>query len=67
MRSIQINDNLENKISMLKDILQQITGMQFSSDEEFIEFLVDWYLQSFEWHHSHWWGWCCGGGCGCSH
>ena len=68
MKTLQINDNLENKIVMLKDILQQFTGMQFTNDEEFIEFLIDGYLQSFEWaHHDHWgWG-CCGWGCGCSH
>ena len=69
MKTIQISDNLKNKIIYLKDIMQQFTGIQFQNDEEFIEFLIDGYLQSIEWPADHWhWEWgCCGWWCGCSH
>ncbi len=61
---MQINAALQAKIDQLKTIFAQF-WYEFESDEQFIEFLVDGYLQSILGDSEHH-GWCWNN-CGCGH
>ena len=45
-KTIQLSDELSNALDQIKEIISKLTGSKIESDEEVLEILIRWFIES---------------------